>query len=191
VDILVSVGGGSPIDSAKIIAYHVHKDTGKWLPSSAIPTTLSVAETTQVAGYTNEDGVKTGVADVELVPKGKLLKQHLWTVAIIYDGDLSVHTPQNLWLSTGMRAVDHAMELLYHPIAPEYPTKRLALSSLQDLFKYLVQSKNEPDNVDVRQLLFLAAFGSLFPISFEGALGLSHGLGHALGASYSVRNYYW
>ena len=70
-DILISVGGGSPIDSSKVIAYNIHQETGKWIPSIAIPTTLSVAETTQNAGFTSEENHKVAVSDPELVPKGK------------------------------------------------------------------------------------------------------------------------
>ncbi|OJD21906.1 hypothetical protein ACJ73_06750 [Blastomyces percursus] len=78
-DVLLSVGGGSPIDAAKAVAYHLRKGNanggqgkagGKWIPSIAVPTTLSVAETTKNAGFTNADGSKVAVADVELVPKG-------------------------------------------------------------------------------------------------------------------------
>lgn len=76
---LLSVGGGSPIDAAKAVAYRLHKARGnqgqgreeaKWIPSIAVPTTLSVAETTKNAGFTNADGSKVAVADGELVPKG-------------------------------------------------------------------------------------------------------------------------
>lgn len=49
VNVLVSVGGGSPIDSAKAIAYFIREaeDSSAFIPHIAIPTTLSVAETTQ------------------------------------------------------------------------------------------------------------------------------------------------
>lgn len=70
-DILVSVGGGSPIDSAKAIAQNIHKQKGHWIPSIAIPTTLSAAETTQNAGFTNDEGHKIAVSDPEQVPKGR------------------------------------------------------------------------------------------------------------------------
>jgi 3-oxoacid CoA-transferase len=69
-DVLVSIGGGSPIDSAKAIAYNIHQETGKWIPSIAVPTTLSVAETTQNAGFTTEEKHKIAVSNPELVPKG-------------------------------------------------------------------------------------------------------------------------
>ena len=72
-DILVSVGGGSPIDSAKAIAYNIHEETGKWIPSIAVPTTLSVAETTQNAGFTTDEGHKIAVSNPEQVPKGRQL----------------------------------------------------------------------------------------------------------------------
>lgn len=70
-DVLISIGGGSPIDSAKAIAYNIHEETGKWIPSIAVPTTLSVAETTQNAGFTTEEKHKIAVSNPELVPKGK------------------------------------------------------------------------------------------------------------------------
>lgn len=69
-DVLISIGGGSPIDSAKAVAYNIHKETGKWIPSIAVPTTLSVAETTQNAGYTSEEKKKVTLSHPELVPKG-------------------------------------------------------------------------------------------------------------------------
>jgi len=70
-DVLIAIGGGSPIDSAKAIAYNIHQETGKWIPSIAVPTTLSVAETTQNAGFTTEEKHKIAVSDPELVPKGR------------------------------------------------------------------------------------------------------------------------
>ncbi|KAL2359013.1 hypothetical protein RJZ56_008155, partial [Blastomyces dermatitidis] len=143
-DVLLSVGGGSPIDAAKAVAYHLYKENAKggqgkaeakWIPSIAVPTTLSVAETTKNAGFTSADGSKVAVADVELI-----------------------------------RALDHALELLYNPSAPEVPTKRLALSSLTDLFTLLPQCHANPQDADVRQRLFLGGYAALFPFQFSGPL---------------------
>ncbi|KAF2457793.1 alcohol dehydrogenase [Lineolata rhizophorae] len=174
-DILVSVGGGSPIDSAKVVAHTFHGDTGKWIPQIAVPTTLSVAETTQNAGFTNDEGQKVGISDSELVPK-----------AVLYDGELALHTPIELWTSTGLRALDHALELLYHPQASEFPTKRLGLEAIRDLFAYLPASKAKPEDVEVRQRLLIAAYGALFPFLYRGSVGLSHSIGHAVGAAYGI-----
>lgn len=69
-DVLIAVGGGSPIDSAKAAAYQIHESNNTWIPIIAIPTTLSVAETTQNAGFTTEENKKIAVSHPELVPKG-------------------------------------------------------------------------------------------------------------------------
>jgi 3-oxoacid CoA-transferase len=82
--------------------------------------------------------------------------------------------------------LDHAVELLYHPLASEIPTKRLALEAIRDLFTYLPASRQNPEDADVRQKLFLAAYASLFPFLYTGGVGLSHSIGHALGATYSI-----
>ncbi|EAT87912.2 hypothetical protein SNOG_04152 [Parastagonospora nodorum SN15] len=146
-DVLIAIGGGSPIDSAKAIAYNIHQETGKWIPSIAVPTTLSVAETTQNAGFTTEEKHKIAVSDPELVPK---------------------------------------VELMYHPLASEIPTKRMCLEAIKDLFTYLPQSKANPQDAEVRTKLFLACYSSLFPFLYTGGVGLSHSIGHAIGATYSI-----
>jgi len=102
IDTIISVGGGSPIDSAKAISYRVNEKTqGKFLYHITIPTTLSAAECTLGAGYTNEDGMKTGVAHPNLAPQ-----------VVIYDSKFALETPPWLWMSTGIRAMDHSMELV-------------------------------------------------------------------------------
>ncbi|KAL1957443.1 hypothetical protein VTO42DRAFT_6011 [Malbranchea cinnamomea] len=174
-DVLISVGGGSPIDAAKAVAFHIHEQTGSWVPSVAVPTTLSVAETTQGAGFTDKDGHKVAVADPELAPK-----------AILYDGDLALYTPTRLWLSSAIRAIDHAVELQYNPVAPEFPTKRLCLEALRELFHLLPLCHQNPSDADIRQKLLLAAYSSLFSLSFVAAIGLSHKIGHAIGATYGI-----
>lgn len=71
-------------------------------------------------------------------------------------------------------------------VAP--PLKHLCYAALVDLFKYLPLSKANPQAVDVRQKLQLASWMSIWPLQLEryGALGLSHSLGHKIGARYSI-----
>lgn len=96
---------------------------------------------------------------------------------IIYDGDVGSYTPLRLWLSSGIRAIDHAIEALYNPRTAETPHKLLSLAAVHELFKLLPKSKADPENADLRQQLQLAAFGSMFSFSFKGGLGLSHSMG--------------
>ena len=177
IDTIISIGGGSPIDSAKAISYRTYEKSNKYLYHIAIPTTLSAAECTMSAGYTNKDGKKTSVGGPELVPN-----------VIIYDSTFALETPQKLWLSTGIRSLDHAVELLYHPKATEAPAKSLVLSAIEGLFTYLPKSKAEPKNADYITRLQLASFSSLYPIGLDmrSGLGLSHAMGYALGSPYGI-----
>jgi alcohol dehydrogenase class IV len=177
VDTVISIGGGSPIDSAKAISYRLHDKSGKWLYHIAIPTTLSASECTMMAGYTESNGVKTGVRGKELVPH-----------AVLYDAKFALHTPERLWTSTSMRAMDHAIELLYHPTASEMPARWLTLQAATSLFENLPKYKANPKDEDVITKLQLAAFASLGFLGYniKGGLGLSHALGYALGSPYSI-----
>ena len=177
IDTIISIGGGSPIDSAKAISYRVHEKTKKFLYHITIPTTLSAAECTMLAGFTNEEGQKTLVAAPELVPQ-----------VVIYDSVFGRETPQKLWLSTGIRALDHAVEILYHPYATEVPARSLVLTAIEQLFTNLPKYKADPKDEDIITRLQLASFASLYPIgtNVKGGLGLSHGMGHALGSPYGI-----
>jgi len=57
IDTIISIGGGSPIDSGKAISYRAHEKGGKWLHHITIPTTLSVAECKSTLGtlYSHTD----------------------------------------------------------------------------------------------------------------------------------------
>jgi alcohol dehydrogenase class IV len=177
VDTVISIGGGSPIDSAKAISYRLHEKNGNWLYHIAIPTTLSASECTMMAGYTERNGVKTGVRDPELVPH-----------VVLYDSSFALHTPEHLWLSTGLRALDHAVETLYHPYASEMPARWQTLQAAGSLFRDLPLYKKDPKDEQVITRLQLAAFASLgfLGTNIKGGLGLSHALGYALGSPYGI-----
>ncbi|GAB7363727.1 hypothetical protein MBLNU230_g4295t1 [Neophaeotheca triangularis] len=181
IDTLISIGGGSPIDSAKAISYRYNEksasNSNNFLHHITIPTTLSAAECTPNAGYTSSSGLKTGVAHPSLVPN-----------AILYDPAYAAHTPVWLFTSTGLRALDHALELLYHPTATEIPCKQLALCAATDLFTHLPAYKSDPHNQDTVTRLQLASFASLgfLGLNTKGSLGLSHTLGYALGSPYGI-----
>ena len=174
-DLLISLGGGSPIDAAKAVAQRLSSGAS-YLPQIAIPTTLSAAEFSGSAGYTDETSKsKTGISGRELTPR-----------VVILDPEMTVGTPLWLWLSSGIRSLDHAVETLY---APGYHPVNdvLALQAIVDLFACLPGSKAEPADLALRQRCQQAAWMSYFaPAASGAAAGLSHTIGKRIGATYNV-----
>jgi alcohol dehydrogenase class IV len=176
VDGIVSFGGGSPIDAGKVIAVKLADRHGlayRGLPHVAIPTTLSTAELAGSAGYTDEAGDKAGMRDVRLLLD-----------SVIYDAELTLATPMRLWLSTGIRALDHAVEGFLtdglHPFSDV-----LALEAVRRLFDSLPRAMAAPDDVGVRTENQLAAWFS-FTLPLESATGLSHVMGKQIGARHGI-----
>jgi len=176
VDGVVSFGGGSPIDAAKMVAVRVADRRGRadrGLPHVAVPTTLSVAELAAGAGFTDASGTKAGVRDPRLLPD-----------AVIYDAELALNTPMELWLSTGIRALDHAVEG-YLAEGDHAFSDVMALESVRRLFRTLPQAKARPKDLGVRTANQLAAWFS-FTLPGASASGLSHVLGKQIGARHRI-----
>jgi alcohol dehydrogenase class IV len=172
-DLLVSVGGGSVIDGTKAVA----RELG-YPAHIAVPTTLSGAEWAHRVGVTDEASRrKGGFADPRAVPP-----------VVILDPEATLFTPEKLWLSTGIRALDHAVEgFLFggeHPV-----TDVTGLEGARRLMEYLPRSKEEPEGVEVRLELQIAAWLAYFG-PYNTPMGLSHGLGRRIGASYGVPHGY-
>ncbi len=174
VDVLVSVGGGSPIDATKAVAMAISQERGFFPMHIAIPTTLSAAEFSHLVGVTDEESnMKVGFAHTQVTPR-----------TVILDATLTLQTPLPLWLSSGIRSLDHAVETLYAPgVHPINDT--LALEAIRRLFEYLPQCKAHPEDTEIRTELQLASWMSFFD-EVNTPMGLSHNLGRRIGASYSV-----
>jgi len=176
VDGVVSFGGGSAIDAGKIVAVKLADRRGlayRGLPHIALPTTLSVAELAGGAGFTNEAGDKAGTRDVRLLLD-----------TVIYDARLTLATPMPLWLSTGIRAMDHGVEGFLadgeHPFSDT-----MALEGIRRLFESLPRAKAAPADVDVRTENQLAAWFT-FTLPAQSAGGLSHVMGKQIGARHGI-----
>ena len=170
---IVSFGGGSAIDAAKIISVRLAGEGGRPLPHIAVPTTLSAAELAAGAGYTNEAGDKAGMRDPRLLAH-----------AVIYDAELTLATPMGLWLSSGIRAVDHAVEGFLSE--GEHPFNDLmAVAAIRLLFDSLPRAKASPDDVNVRTENQLAAWFS-FTLPGASAGGLSHMMSKQIGARHGI-----
>jgi alcohol dehydrogenase class IV len=172
-DGIVSFGGGSAVDAAKIISVRLADGDGRALPHIAIPTTLSVAELAAGAGYTNDAGDKAGVRDPRLMVE-----------AVIYDAELTLATPMELWLSTGIRALDHAVEGFL--ASGEHPySDVMALEAIRRLFDSLPRARAAPRDLEVRTENQLAAWFS-FTLPGASASGLSHTMGKQIGARHGI-----
>jgi alcohol dehydrogenase class IV len=176
VDGVLSFGGGSAIDAGKIVAVKLADRRGlayRGLPHIAIPTTLSVAELAGSAGFTNEAGDKAGMRDVRLLLD-----------SVIYDAELSIATPMPLWLSTGIRAMDHGVEGFL--CEGEHPfSDTLAVEGIRRLFASLPRAMAAPSDLDVRTENQLAAWFT-FTLPGQSAGGLSHVMGKQIGARHGI-----
>ncbi|MDQ6773528.1 MAG: iron-containing alcohol dehydrogenase [Candidatus Dormibacteraeota bacterium] len=175
-DSIVSLGGGSPIDAAKIVAIQAAErrgSSGGRLPHLALPTTLSGAELAAGAGFTDQSGAKVGSGDPRGLPD-----------LVVYDAELTVATPTLLWLSSGIRALDHAVE--GYLAGGEHPLSDvLALEAVRRLFRTLPEARHQPEDLRVKTENQLAAWFS-YTLPGPSANGLSHRLGKQIGARHGI-----
>ena len=197
-DLLVALGGGSAIDATKVMQLCLwagltkveHLDpyrAGRGpdrvkvadIPAGvrmlAVPTTLSAAEFTPFAGVTDmARHAKEGYGHPLLAPR-----------AVILDPAMTLATPPMLWFSTGLKAVDHAVEQLCNPTRAPY-ADALAEDGLRRLTRGLAATKADPTDLDAR---LDCQFGMWLAMSGVGSgrgMGPSHAIGHTLGGSYGV-----
>ena len=198
-DLVVSIGGGTVIDTVKVALvalaegltsiqqlddWHlrVAPDGSRVTPQPrrppcrqiAVPTTLSGAEFSDLGGCTDTRfGTKQGYTGA-----------FIGAAAVILDPRITLHTPARLWLSTGVRAVDHAVEALCSVNAQPL-IDATSVRALQLLGRSLTRYASNPDDLDARLDGQLGAWLAATSIR-RTEYGASHGLGHALGADAGV-----
>ncbi len=174
-DLLISFGGGSPIDAAKIVALQLLGDQPQEaIPQIAISTTLSAGEFTPFVGITDEKTrVKSVRADPRIMPK-----------IVVLDPEVTVATPTQLWITTGIKALDHAIEALWS-VNPQPVTDTLAMEAIRKLHRFLPLAVKEPSNIEARGECQVAAWLSIFGLANVG-VRLSHIFGHQIGARWDV-----
>jgi len=173
-DVVISLGGGSVIDTAKAAIDLEAGRTGVYLPHVAVPTTLSAAEFAQSYGMTDDQTRrKRRGSNLNLLPH-----------AVILDSRLTVHTPDWLWSGSGLRALDHAVETIYAPDGNPV-ADALGLEAVSRLFRYLPASVHTDGTIHARQHCQIAAWLS-FAANSTITLGPSHRLGRLIGPIYSV-----
>ena len=198
-DVIVTVGGGSITDGAKAVQLCLANDirsaddvdkiraakgavpqiNAPRVRQISVPTTIAGGEFSAIAGVTNtRTHVKEMLAHRLAMPR-----------AVILDPAITMHTPQWLFLSTGIRAVDHCVEGLCsreaHPYADAQALKGLAL-----LTQGLPQVKADPRDLDARMDCQIGTWLSTGPLTSGVPMGASHGIGYVLGAAYGVPHGY-
>lgn len=194
-DLVVTFGGGTCIDTVKVILivlahgltepsqlddYHlgVNPDGTRRAPAILPPplrqvvvsTTLSAAEFSSLGGCTD---TARGIKDA-------YVGREIGAASVILDPAVTVHTPEWLWLSTGIRAVDHAVEGLCS-IEASPLVAATALEALRLLGGSLERTRADPADLQERLACMQGAWMSGFAI-FKVPFGASHGIGHSLGA---------
>ncbi|HXX20367.1 MAG TPA: iron-containing alcohol dehydrogenase [Candidatus Acidoferrum sp.] len=179
-DSLVSFGGGSPIDTCKVASHaFLGKPAaagGREIIHIAIPTTLSAGEYTHAGGVTDETTlVKSGVSDPRLQAR-----------TVINDPEVTLETPEWLWVATGMRALDHAIETIYtprhHPLSDALGAK--AISLLVEHLPASIKTRGA-EQLAHRGYCQFAAWFSIYG-SMNTRFGISHLLGHQIGPRWNV-----
>lgn len=198
-DTIIALGGGSPMDAAKIMwIMYEHPDVkfedlamrfmdirkrvfkfpplGKKAMMVAIPTTAGTgSEVTPFAVITDErTGIKYPLADYELTPN----------MAII-DTELMMNMPKGLTAVSGIDALTHAIEAYVSVMASEY-TNGLALEAIRLIFKYLPEAYNNGrTNAKAREKMAHAS--TMAGMAFANAfLGICHSMAHKLGAHHNL-----
>ena len=203
-DLLLTLGGGSVTDAAKMVALclgngvtnpeQLDRYCAQIAPDGttrrpkvkapsvrtvAIPTTLSAGEFSAGAGCTDTARhVKESYSHPMMVPR-----------TVILDPDATVHTPEWLFLSTGIRAVDHAVEDICS-VNGQPISEGAAYHALLLLGKGLPGVKADPEDGDARLECQIGAWMSMVGSQTGVSKGASHGIGHVLGGTAGVPHGY-
>lgn len=198
-DVIIALGGGSPIDAAKIMWLMYEQpetnfddiamrfldirkricempELGKKAELIAIPTTSGTgSEVTPFAVITDDEThIKYPIADYALTPN----------MAII-DPNFVDSMPQSLCAASGIDALTHAVEAYVSALATNF-TNSPALEAVKLIFRYLPRSyKGGKEDPLAREKMHYASTlaGMAFANSF---LGICHSMAHKLGAAFNI-----
>jgi maleylacetate reductase len=199
-DLIATIGGGSVTDGAKAVQLCLANDirTPEALDACrpvkgpdgvvgpppcraptvrqiTVPTTLSAGEFSAIAGVTDERSrVKELFRHTQIMPR-----------VVMLDPAITVHTPEWLWLSTGIRAVDHCVEGICSAEANPFADAQ-ALHGLALLTRGLPRVKADPGDLEARLDCQMGSWLSMGPLACGVPMGASHGIGYVLGAVFGI-----
>jgi maleylacetate reductase len=199
-DLIVTIGGGSITDAAKAVQLCLANDIRTPEAMDALrpvknadgilgpppvkqPTVRQITVPTTISG--GEFSAIAGVTDERSRVKELLRHPQIMPAAVILDPAITVHTPEWLWLSTGVRAVDHCVEGLCSNESNAWGDAQ-ALKGLALLANGLPRAKADPKDLAARLDCQMGTWLSMGPLSSGVPMGASHGIGYVLGAAYDV-----
>ena len=184
-DAVLAVGGGSPMDAAKVISAAAtnHKPIRKLaglfkvrktpLPLFAIPTTAGTGSEVTLAAVVSDPVTHTKqfVVDPKVLP-----------VMAALDPLLMVGLPAPITAATGMDALTHAVES-YIAVTSSPATERYATAAIKLIFANLPRACSEPSDVEARKAMALASYYAGIAFT-RTSVGYVHAIAHTFGAYY-------
>ena len=210
-DLVVAVGGGSVIDAAKMAIlcvehgftdehlegldpfavwvdaerkFHRPIFRGPSLRMIAVPSTLNGGEYNGGCLVTDERRkLKQSFYHPEMMPR-----------VIVLDPELARHTPGQLWLGSGTRALDHAIEA-WLSVTSTPLSDAVVLNGIERMVPALRAWRKDPDNIALRSECQIASWLCSYGIGSHGRqgrvmMGGSHAIGHVLGGTCDVPHYF-
>ncbi|TXL77712.1 iron-containing alcohol dehydrogenase [Vineibacter terrae] len=202
-DLIVTVGGGSVTDAGKMVQLCLANDVTspdqlddyKRITNATPPTrrTLNVPEVRQVAVPTTLSAgeFNAGAGCTDTVSRKKESYFHPLHVprSVVLDAAATVHTPLWLFLSLGIRAVDHAAEDICSPLCNAY-SEASDIQALKLLSRGLRGVKQDPADLKARLDCLLGMWLSVVGSQAGVDKGASHAIGHILGGTAGVPHGY-
>ena len=179
VDVVIGMGGGSPIGMAKAIAFALDEkrvSNQPLVPVIAIPTTYAGSEMTSVYGITHTEETpprKVTVSEPRITPK-----------LVIYDPGLTLLLPAALTASTGINALAHCIEALYSKTRNPLSTAAAA-NGVHHIVNALLRCYQDGTDLEARTEMFLGSHLAGLALA-SVSMGLHHGLCHVLGGSANI-----
>jgi alcohol dehydrogenase class IV len=187
VDLVIGLGGGSSMDTAKVVALALNSDqtldqmvgteqaTGTRLPLICVPTTAGTgSEVTFVSVLTSDEGLKKAIYSSKLLPDVALL-----------DAELTLGLPPHVTAAPALDAMVHAVEAFTSRTRKNPISDALALTALSLLSNNFETVLKDGNNIRARSEMLLGSM--MAGMAFVNAsVGAVHALSYPLGAKFHV-----